>query len=420
MMKFTSRVLCLFVVAGFPAFEASAQDVIKPSVGMQRAATSLNNIPASRYNVKAGPVSMLFNASMGAGYNSNVNVSEDDPQGSFFLQPRVGMGVYWPITKLNKLQLNVQVGYDYYFSNPDLNTSTILISPTTEFLFNLFIGDVMLTLYERPSITNNPLSDPSLSGVDNYTIFNNTAGLDLVWDLNDVMLGLGYSNFFQYAINDDYSYQNRVANQVYANGSFLLLPYLRVGLEGSVSSNVYLSGASAGGPALNDSMNYTIGGTVSGNISRYLDWSSGVGWQIADFNESNNPLNTGNYSDPYFYLTVNHSVNQYFSHRVTSGFEAVPSAVSNFVQLFYVRYGFNWMLIRDWSLGGSAFYESGVESPGPNTEDFNRVGANLALTYQLTKHWVASIYFGWISKGSTVLSDGYNQQVGGLNLTYNF
>jgi hypothetical protein len=314
----------------------------------------------------------------------------------------------------------VDVGYNYYFSNPDLNSPTVLISPSTEFLFNLFIGDIMMTLYERPSITNNPLSNPTVSNVDNYTVFNNTAGLDLVWDLNDIMLGVGYANFIQYALNNDYSNQNRISNQVYGNASFLVLPYLRLGLEGSISSNAYTSGASSGGAALNDGWNYTLGLTASGNISRYIDWAMGVGWQIADFNESNNPLNTGNYSDPYYYLTVNHSVNEYFSHSLTSGLEAVPSSQSNYLQLWYIRYAFNWMLIRDWSLGGSAFYENGVESPGPNSEDFNRVGVNIGLSYQLTEHWMASIYFGWVTKGSTVFSDGYNQQVGGLNLNYTF
>ena len=418
--KLLGLAICACLLSAFLCPTVEAQDVMRPSLGMQRAATSLNATPASRYNVKAGPVQMLFNASMGAGYNSNVNVSEDNPQASFVLSPRVGMGILWPITKLNKLQLSLQFGYDYYTSQPDLNSSIILISPTTEFLFNIYVQDIRITVYDRPSITNNPVDNPTVTNAVNYTIFNNTAGLDLVWDLNDVLLGLGYSNFMQYAINDDFSNQNRVANQIYANGSFLVQPFLRLGLEGSVSSNIYTSGASAGGGALNDSTNYTLGGTVSGNISRFIDWSGGVGWQFADFNESNNPLNTGNYNDPYFYLNLDHTVNEYFAHRFASGFEGVPSAVSNFVQLFYIRYSFNWMLIKDWSLGGAAFYENGVESPGPNTEDFNRVGANIALTYQLTKHWVTSIYWGWITKGSTTIGDGYNQQRFGLNVTYNF
>lgn len=419
-MKLPHRLALPIIIVAVFACNAPAQDIVRPSVGMQRAATTLNPMPASRYNVKAGPVQMHFNAGVSTGYNSNVNLSETGPQGSFFLQPRVGVGLLWPITKLNKLRMYVDVGYSYYFSNANLNSPTALISPSTEFLFNLFIGDVMMTLYERPSITNNPLSNPTVSNVNNYTVLNNTAGLDLVWDLNDVILGAGYSNFIQYALNDDYSNQNRIANQVYANASMMVQPYLRLGIEGSVASNVYSSGASAGGGALNNGMNYTLGGTMAGNLSRYVDWAAGVGWQIADFDENNNPLNTGNYSDPYYYLTINHIVSDHFSHTFNSGLEAMPSSQSNFLQLLYFRYAFNWTLIKDWSLGGSAFYENGVEAPGPNSYDFNRVGVNIGLSYQLTRHWLASIYFGWITKGSTVFTDGYNQQVGGLNLTYTF
>jgi hypothetical protein len=38
----------------------------------------------------------------------------------------------------------------------------------------------------------------------------------------------------------------------------------------------------------------------------------------------------------------------------------------------------------------------------------------------LTKHWVFNIYYGITSKTSDVLSDSYNQQIIGLNVTYNF
>jgi hypothetical protein len=73
---------------------------------MQRAAYPLASptVPASRFNVKVGPVKMLFNAGMGVQYNSNVNVSEGNPEPDLILQPRVGAGIYWPITKLNKLR----------------------------------------------------------------------------------------------------------------------------------------------------------------------------------------------------------------------------------------------------------------------------------------------------------------------------
>lgn len=401
-----------------------AQDIARPSLGMQRAANPIasSSIPASRYNVKAGPVKMLFNAGVGAEYNTNVNLSEDNPMADFVFTPRVGVGLYWPITKMNKLRTNIQLGWQYYLNHPNLGSQTVTIDPSTEFVFNIFVNEanLMITLFDRPSITVNPLENPTVSNATDYSIFNNTAGIDLLWDLNDVQLGLGYANFMQYAINQSFDYTNRVSNQVFGNASFLVLPYLRLGLEGSATFSVYTAGSTPGANALNNNVNYTLGPFASGNISRYVDWMAGVGWQITDFSESNNPLNTGNYSKPYYYLNIDHSLNKYFSHRVTTGFEAIPSVQSNFAQLFYVRYSFNWLLIKDWSLGGAAFYENGMESPGPNSENFDRVGGTLSLSYQLTKHWVFNIYYGVIAKGSDIAFDGYNQQRFGINATYNF
>ncbi len=413
--------LCAFLAAPFVAL---AQDVARPSLGNQRAANPIaaTTVPASRYNLKVGPVKMLFNAGIGAEYNTNVNVSNENPEPDLILTPRIGMGVYWPMTKLNKLRCNVQVGYQYYLNNPDLNQQTLIVDPGTEFMFNLFLNvpNIRITFFDRPSITVNPVDDPTVSNTTNYAIFNNTAGIDLLWDLNDVQIGLGYNNFIQYAINQDFDYTNRVSNQAYGNVSFLVLPYLRLGLEGSATGTIYTAGDAPGSSALNNSIGYTLGLFASGQLSRYVEWKAGVGWQLTDFNESNNPLNTGNYSDPYYYLSIDHALNRYFNHRIITGLEATPSTESNYMQLFYIRYSFNWLLLNDWSLGGTAFFENGNESPGPNSENFNRVGATVGLNYQLTKHWMLNVYYGVLAKGSSVVADSYGQQRLGLNVNYAF
>jgi len=410
------------VVMAFLISDALPQDVARPSLGGQRAPTPLmsSSIPASRYNVKVGPVKMLFNASMGTAYNSNVNVSNDNPIPDLVLSPRVGVGVYWPITKGNQLRFNIEAGYDYYVNQPELGNETFIIGPSTEFFFNIGVGDIRITIFDRPSITVNPVDNATLSNAENYAMFSNTAGLDVIWDLNDVQLGLGYSNFMNYSLISDFDYLNRVSNQVYGNASMLVLPYLRVGLEGSVTTTDYQQGRSAGANALNNSIGYTGGIFAQGNVSRYLDWIGGVGWQVVDFNESNNPLNTDNASNPYFYLTLDNTLNRYFSHRLTSGFEAAPSSQSNFVDLFFLRYAFNWLLIKDWSLGGGAFYEHGADSPGPQSETFDRYGANVGLSYMLTKNWLLGVYYSIINKDSDVSSDSYFQQIVGLNVTYSF
>jgi hypothetical protein len=229
----------------------------------------------------------------------------------------------------------------------------------------------------------------------------------------------------------------------------MVQPFLRVGLEGSVYNTSYFderpfltggtnrqqtndSTTTETGEVdtttdetlntgnLNNSVGYTLGLFAMGNLSRFTSWSAGVGWQIVNFNETNNPLNTGNASSPYFYFGVANELNRFFTHSVSASFETEPSYESNFVEAFNVGYGFNWMLIRNWSLSGGVFYQNGTESPGPESEDFNRLGGNVSLGYQLTKKLFANVYYSVITKSSTVFADGYNQQIFGLNLTYNF
>ena len=417
--------------SGATRFQGSTPSINTPSSGGQRLAQPRSMMRSGGYNLNAGPVQMSFDAGMGVEYNTNVNLSEEDPRGSLVLTPRVGMNLYWPITRLNNVSLALGLGYNYYLNDPDLGGQYLLVSPATELMFNIFIQDFIITVYTRPSVTENPTENPTVSNAVNYTFFNNTAGIDVLWDLNDLQFGIGYANQIRYSLNDDYSNQDTVSNQIYANASAMVQPFLRVGVEANVYNTYYFderpfrTGGGTGAVTentsnLNNSVGTSAGLFAMGNISRFTSWSAGVGWQITQFNETNNPLNTGNASNPYFYFGVSNELNRFFTHSFSASFETEPSYESNFLQAFNVGYGFNWILIRNWSLGGGIFYQNGTESPGPESEDFNRVGANVGLGYQLTKNLVASLYYSVITKGSTVLADSYNQQIFGLNLNYNF
>lgn len=461
------RLLLPFALMALAGSAAQAQNIARPSQGGQRAAFPLaasgvatgsytpggynmgarnvafpaggysgyqNYQSAGRYSVRAGPVQMGFNAGMGVAYNSNINATEENTQGGLVLTPRLGMGLYLPLTKLNRLRLNIQVGYDYYVDQPDRTNQTFVIDPGTEFVFDLFVNvpNLRITFFDRPNISVNPVANPTVAnsnGQGNYALFSNVAGVNIEWDLNEVQLGLGYSNVFTYSLQSNntdsttetnYNYLNNTSDQVFAYASMLPLPYLRVGIEASTTLSQYLQGADGGSSALNNNVGYTLGLFAQGTLSRYVDWSAGAGWQIIDFNESNNPQNTGNASNPYFYFSVNNTLNRYFNHNLGIGFESAPSAQSNFVQTFFVNYGFAWVLIRDWSLGGSVFYNDGAESPGPNSEDFNLLGASLSLGYQLAKQWTLQPYVTATTKSSTVLGDGYNQFIVGFNVNYAF
>lgn len=420
---------------GAARFQGSTPSINTPATGGQRLAQPLNVMRSGGYNIKAGPVQMSFDAGMGVEYNTNVNLSDEDPRGSLVFTPRAGMNLYWPITRLNSLSLTIGVGYNYYLEDPDLGGQYLLISPATELMFNVFIQDFVITIYERPSVTENPTDDPTLSNAVNYTFFNNTAGIDVMWDLNDLQFGIGYANQIRYSLNDDYSNQDSISNQIYATASALVQPFLRVGVQGSVNNMYYFNErpftvdpatgtATTDAPVNTSNLNNNSGASAglfaSGNISRFTSWSAGVGWQVMIFNETNNPLNTGNASNPYFNFGIANELNRFYSHSFSASFQSSPSSESNFVEGFNFAYGFNWILIRNWSLGGGAFFQTGTESPGPESEDFNRVGANIGLGYQVTKNLVASLYYSVISKGSTVLIDSYNQQIFGINLNYNF
>ncbi|MGZ5019438.1 MAG: hypothetical protein ACXWAV_03335 [Chthoniobacterales bacterium] len=404
------------------AISARAQDAVRPSLAGEAAAEArrqtLDQIP---YNLLAGPVRFRFSATAGIEYNDNIDLAENNPESDFIFRPMVNMNAIWPITQLNTLRFDIGIGYSVYFDHPENDTNGVLLAPGSQLSFDVFVGDFRINFHDRFSIEQDPIAEAALSNVADYGRFENSAGVSVLWDLNQAVATLGYDHYNFIAINDDFSYLNRNADMVTASLSFAASSTTGVGVEGAFVSNRYDENV------LNDSDTYSGGGFVETQLSNYMKLRVAGGYQYIDFAGSTEMLgpfitftDRGSLSDYYFNALISHRINSAITQRLSLGHESQLGVNSNYIVLNYIRHTATWNIINRTLLTTELFYEDGNDSGGFINEHFHRYGGALSLGYQLTRHVTLGARYQYTQKDSNVLLRDYRQNRVSLDGTYSF
>ena len=404
-----------------------AQDAVRPSLAGEAAAESrrqsLDRIP---YNLLVGPVRFRISATAGLEYNDNINYAEINTEEDFIFRPQANLNILWPITQLNTLRLDLGAGYAFHFDHPEHNTNSILISPGSQLSFDVFVSDFRINFHDRFSLEQDPIGEPGLSNVTDYGRFQNTAGVSVLWDLNKVVLTLGYDHYNFIATNDDFEYLDRNSEILMASISVAATSTTGVGIEGTYVFNRYDL------DQLNDSDTFSIGAFVETQLTSYLRLRLAGGYQAISFDDGDTIIlgfpGSGNFlilsdqadlDDYYINLLISHRINAAITHRLALGHESQFGVNSNFVTLNYVRHTATWNIINRTLISTELFYEEADDSGGIN-EHFNRYGGALALGYQLTRHVTLGARYQYTQKDSDIFLRDYRQNRISIDGTYSF
>lgn len=426
---------------------ALAQDAIRPSLAGEAAAEarrqSIDNIP---YNLQAGPIKLRFSATLGLEYNDNINLAEDDSftsltpfgpitlttraQSDFILRPQINLNALWPVTQLNTLRLDVGMGYAFYLDHSNYNTNSVLLTPGSQLAFDIFVGDFRINFHDRFSLEQDPISEVALSNVADYGRFQNSAGVAVLWDLNQAVVTFGYDHYNFIAMNSRFEYLDRNADILSASIGFTPTSTITVGAEGSVIDTYYDQNI------LNDSLTYSAGLFLESQLSSNLRVRIAGGYQNIDFD------NTGLVNDPhdlndwYGNLLISHRVNSVFTHNLSIGHETQLGVNSNYVMLNYARHTATWNIVNHTLITTEFFYEDADDSGGtgilflpvpgiPNINPFaaehvHRYGGAITLGYQLTPHVTLGLRYQYTQKDSDQPLRDYRQNRVALDGTYSF
>src|SRR5437870_1595349 len=268
-------VMLLFVTSMLVATAGVyAQDAIRPSLAGQEASDArqqdVSRIP---YNLLLGPVRFRVGASVGFEYNDNVTYSEVDEQDDFIITPNLSLDAIWPVTQLNTLRLDLGVGYSFYLDHSQYDTDTILIAPKSQISFDIFVSDFRINIHDRMQLQQDPIQEGALSNVVDYGRFENTGGISLLWDLNKLLLQIGYDHYNFVSTTSAFDYLDRNSEIFSGSAAFIVNPTITVGAEGNAVFTRYDQ------TVLNDNEDYSVGGFVEAQLTNNLKVRAAGGYQ---------------------------------------------------------------------------------------------------------------------------------------------
>jgi hypothetical protein len=412
--------LFLFPVLCAPAILLS-QDAVRPSLaGEQSAEARRQDIEHLPYNLMMGPIKFRVSATVGAEYNDNINLAEVNEQDDVIIRPQLNVDALWPITQLNTLKLDLGLGYAFYLDHSNANTNGVLISPGSQVSFDIFVNDFRINIHDRPSLQQDPIAELALSNVVDYGRFENTAGISVLWDLNKIVLTLGYDHYNYVSTTSAFDYLNRNAEELSGTAQLALTSTTGVGVEGYAVFNNYDQNI------LNDSTDYSVGGFVETQITNYLKVRAAGGAQWIEFDH--NAVNffgtpspdRGSTLDYYANILISHRLNASIRQSLSAGHESQLGVNSNYIVLNFIRHTITWNIIRNTLLSTEFFYEDADDSGGFINEHLHRFGGALTVGYQLTPHVTIGARYQYTQKDSDVFLRDYQQNRVSVDGTYSF
>ena len=420
---------------------ARAQELMRESLaGADVADTRAPSAEEQNYNLRLGPVRFLMSATAGFEYIDNISYSDVNRESDVVARLALDIRAIWALTRLNTLNFDLGIGFVRYIDHPDATDNDLFITPGSQLAFDIYVADIFrINIHDAFDLRQDPVDEPTLSGVTDFARFTNTAGVTVVADLNTLVLTGGYDHFNYLSLNSDYDYLNRNAEQFLGSAVYQLMPRTFLGVEGTYAITDYEKGVQ------NDSTGGTIGLYFDITPTPYLRFIARGGYQYADFDgngsfkigsASINPifegyvptdqLSNGAYRDQsrlssfYWNLTINHRINAYLSENLSSGRENDLGLTSNYLEVNYVRYNVAWRALSNVTVGGDGFYENDQESGGPFDEGLERYGGDVTLGYQFNLQLSATAHYAYIRKDSDVEFRDYYQNRVGVDVSYRF
>ena len=438
------RLALLIVGMVSTAVSVDAQDAVRPSLAGQDAYDArqedVSRIP---YNLMLGPVRFRVGATVDVEYNDNINYAEVNTQDDVIVTPNLTLDMIWPVTQLNTLRVDLGLGYSFYLDHSSNNTDYLLVAPKSQIAFDIFVGDFRINLHDKMLLQQDPVQEGALSNVTSYGRFENTIGASVLWDLNKLLVQVGYDHYNFVATDSLFEYLDRNSEIVGGSVAFIVNPTITVGAEGNAVWSRY-SNNNTGVAVLNSTDDYSVGGFVEASLTNNLKVRAAGGYQYMNF--GNNfvlfpfgPLGLVPFPDHktledyYVNGLIAHRINAQLSQTVSAGHENQSGIQSNYITLNYVRYTLSWNLIRNVLLSTEFFFEDAQESGGPINgtlfsvltgqpagETFQRIGGAITLGYQLTPHITLGVRYQGTSKDSNAFLRDYNQNRVSVDGTYSF
>ncbi|MDX6766256.1 MAG: hypothetical protein SFU85_05655 [Candidatus Methylacidiphilales bacterium] len=371
-------------------------------------------------NARVGTSTVRLVGGLSTQFNDNINYSENNRLSDFIITPVVELNLLWPVTDLNTLTFDIGASYDKYIQHPEADTKGINIAPDSNINFRAQVGEyVVLNFFDRFSFQQTPLDEPTISNTLDYSRFENTAGVELIWNINKA---LEYISRYTYgtwiAFDDAFTFLDRDTHTISNSIKFELNPALYTGLNTNVIITDYKESFQ------NDNIMLKAGPFVRAKVTENTELGGElnyvVGWFDRGDSGTSNNQDRENINNINFVGDITNRFNARGTQRLTAGYESILGTTSNFYDLAYARYDVAWQLFPLLSTDLQLFYEYGDESGSRLSEAFQRYGGQIKFSYRVTKSIVSSIGYRYTERDSDSSGQDYYQNVFMFDMDYRF
>lgn len=414
--RLTAALISAWALRNLPS-QAQQQDSLAGEAAAQAVKRAID---AEQDNLRLGPVRVQLGASLGASYTDNVFYSHNQKE-DFLINPEVTLGALWPISQLNTMRLSLGLGYEWYLENHVLNSDAPQVNPGSELEFNLFVGDFKIRPHERFSYQeslffNSLFGDNArfynLNDIGTFKRLDNQVGVDVDWDLNKVVLSVGYNHEDFDSYTAAFDYLSRASEWFTASASFALGDHARAGLESQASVHRY-----AIQTILDNNWRVRGGPYAEADLPGNINLRGGGGFDTAQYDSSAQENN--NFQTYYAYARIRQDL-RLFSHSLKAGHENLPGENANNMRTTYVRYSITSPVVAHLELEGNLSVNFAREFGGPFDEKFTYYGAGFRVEYPFHKHLTAGLGYEFRLKESNLPLRDFDRNRVTVQVIYTF
>ncbi len=379
---------------------------------------------AKDYNLKLGPFNFDLTGSYSVLYDDNFNASGVSPQKDIILTIGMRLSGEWKLTEFNVITLKFEALSERYLDHPQLDSANnfIKLTPDTELDFSVRVKTLTFRFYDKLSYATSPTDslavDPNTGEINfnvlQYGRYENTAGVEVKWDLNKFLINFGFNRMDINARENQFESTDRTQQTVPISAGVFIGANLFAGMEGSIYSNtpkIQLNNRSKG---------YGIGPFVIWKLSKVMRLDLSLNLVKIDFDQSGSNQDFSDVSEINVKLNIFHTVNKKFFHNISYIRTTNFGFIANATTLDILNYDFNYQLLKKVEFKGNLNYTHAKDSGGLFPEEFNRFGYSLTMGYAYSDKLSLRLRYATAEKTSDLDLRAYTQNIWEMGLSYDF
>ena len=404
--------IAVLAIGAFPA--ARGQDALRLSIaGQTQAALRKEAAENQPYSFRLGNAKVLASASLDNEWNDNINLSSSHPQEDLILRPLSNFDITWPVTQLNSLSFSIGIGYEKFIDHSEYDR--LLIAPGSALSWDVYVGDFKINVHDRFSYEQDPTAAGELSGTARFGGFYNTTGIQALWDVQKVVISLGYDHSVFLPSDTRYEYLERTSEFRVARSTIQVRPGAFAGVEVSGGPTAYTR------PGLSDNFTYSAGVFAEWQVDTHLKIEPRGGYYAYHFDDNGLPNQVTEQNGYYLSIVLRHELNSKIHYSLEGGHETYFGIYSELVEQWYASARVNWNLIRHVSLYTTARYESAAQNLGPLDSGYDRTFLSVGVATPVAKRWNVRLdYRHWLKDSNLEGNGDYTQNRVTLQLAYHF